>query len=171
MASPKDFVFFVLSSATGLPATGLTPTFATYKDNTGANVSQPAITEIGGGLYKFTPVFADPAKYIAFVISTGQNPPYQPGYLRPSDFYVDALETYSTDVGFTQDIVTVVQDTTALLLKHATADERVHTSGPSSGRAIRYDSADHSTVLGEWEVFGEDGTTPDVVNPYYRRKA
>jgi len=94
--SPKIVVFFLYDASTGAPKAGETPVFATYKDDLGSNVSQPAISAIGGGAYKFTPAFTT-GRGIAFNISSGSTalPLYQGGYLRPEDYLVDDIDIVS----------------------------------------------------------------------------
>lgn len=91
MASPKAEVFFLYDPATGGPKTGVTVTFDTYKDTSGSNVSQPSITEIGGGAYMFVPVFADLSKGIVYVVNAGSTaaPQRQARYMRPEDWNTD----------------------------------------------------------------------------------
>ncbi len=88
MASPQIVVFALFNSAQA-PLAGQSPTFATYKDETGTNLSQPTISEIGGGFYKFTPVLIA-GHGIAYMIDGGAlaTPQYQYNYLRPEDFYL-----------------------------------------------------------------------------------
>jgi hypothetical protein len=185
MASPRLFTFFVLHGTTNLPATGLSPSFTAYKNDLGTNLTQPTITEIGGGLYKFTPVFSDPDRGIALVVSTGHNPAYIPAYLRPEEFNLDNLDTAvssrASDAALSYlasaaDMATALTGITDLgasadtLLSHVTADERVHTSGPNANRVVRYSGDDHMTELASWDLLAEDGTTPDAVAPFYRKR-
>ena len=60
-------IYVLFFSDAGAPATGLSPTIITYKKvSDGADVgSPPAITEVGGGFYKFT---ATPAEALVAVI-------------------------------------------------------------------------------------------------------
>lgn len=52
--SASAIEYEVYCSNAGVPATGLTPTWAALKlRSSGANQSQPAITEVGGGWYKY----------------------------------------------------------------------------------------------------------------------
>jgi hypothetical protein len=93
MASPKLEVFFLYNSTTGAPLTGATPVFETYKDHLGADVTAPSISEIGGGAYKFTPVFADPNKGLVYVIDGGASsaPRRVDRFMRPEDWKLDNL--------------------------------------------------------------------------------
>lgn len=98
MASPRDVVF-ELFDASAVPLTGQAPSFTSYRDNTGTPVTPPAITELGGGQYKFTPVFPS-NKYLACMIDGGAsaNPRYQGLYVRPEDYDVDLIGGISTAV-------------------------------------------------------------------------
>src|SRR6185436_21089237 len=110
--SPQKIVFAIYDSA-NVPKTGATPVFDTYKDDSGANLSQPTINEIGGGLYSFNPTFPI-NKDIAYIINTGFNPMRYSGYARAEDFAngtfiatgavsVGATVTVSFSSGFTLD--------------------------------------------------------------------
>lgn len=91
MSAPKIVSFFCYDG-TNTPKTGLTPVFLTYKDDTGAGVTPPAITEIGGGAYKFIPTFTT-GRAILYCINPGTNitPVRLSGMVRPEDFGVDTL--------------------------------------------------------------------------------
>jgi len=92
MASPKLEVFFLYDRATGAPLAGQTigqsgVKFLSYKDDLGANVSQPTITELGSGAYGFLPVFNDPARAIIYTLDTnGVLPAYFTRFMRPEDW-------------------------------------------------------------------------------------
>jgi hypothetical protein len=79
-------VFGVYNGA--LPVTGIASSlsFHTYQDETGAFLTQPAITEIGGGLYKFTPTIV-PGHIVAWIIAVGggYSPTWLAGMIRPED--------------------------------------------------------------------------------------
>lgn len=97
MASPKVEVFFAYDSVTGLPKPGLVPTFSSYVDETGvAILPQPTITDVGGGAYVFTPVFANPAKGIIYQVATGASPGYWGRYMRPEDWNDDNADVLSS---------------------------------------------------------------------------
>lgn len=83
----EAFIFSVYNSVTGAPITGAagSMSFTTYKDDLGTNLSAPAITEVGGGLYKFVPTFTL-GRIICFILNTGNNPTYLAGSIRPEDF-------------------------------------------------------------------------------------
>lgn len=55
----------------GAPLTGLTPTFTAYKTLAGVNAAAPAVTELGLGLYGFTPSATDNSTGIAFILYGG----------------------------------------------------------------------------------------------------
>lgn len=149
MASPKIEVFFVYSAATGAPLTGLTPTFSTYKDDTGSNLAQPSITEIGGGAYKFTPTFADLTKGIVYVVDAGATAAsrYFARYMRPEDWNDDYLgELYDYTTGVWQ----------------------VHTSGPDANRIVFY-KQDGVTVVAKYDLKDSAGAAT-ATNAYKRVK-
>lgn len=92
MASPQ-IVVFPLFDNTQTPWPGQTPTFSSYTDETGTPITPPVITEVAGGFYAFTPVFT--ANHgIAYMIDGGASavPRYQYDWIRPEDFYVDAIK-------------------------------------------------------------------------------
>ena len=140
MPSPQIITFFLFTGG-NTPVTGATPSFITYKDETGANLSQPTIHEIGGGAYYFTPVFTV-GHGIAYVIGTGvANPPLVYGYLRPEGFGVDSL------------------------LDEAFGKWQIMTTGPDINKLVLYRS--DGTVLQKFLL--EDGAgTPTYINPYAR---
>jgi hypothetical protein len=145
--SPKIVVFFLYDSTTGAPLAGQTPTFSTYKDDTGTNLTQPVISEIGGGAYKFTPTFPS-GRGIAFAISSGSAnalPAYQVGYLRPEDYFVDDI---------------------AILKQIETGKWQIHTSGPEANRLVIYD-ADGTTVLYRFDLADSSGAATTVA-PFRR---
>jgi hypothetical protein len=88
MASPKLEVFFLYNATTGAPLTGQTGlTFTSYKNDLGTNLAQPTISELGGGAYGFTPVFADLARGITYLVNTnGAVPAYFSRFMRPEDW-------------------------------------------------------------------------------------
>ena len=96
MASPRLEVFAVYDALTGVPKTGYAASlvFSAYKTDLGVDVTpQPAIIEIGGGLYGFLPVFADLARGIAYIVSTtGASPAYVSRYMRPEDWRADDID-------------------------------------------------------------------------------
>lgn len=96
--SPKIEVFTFYSASTGLPLSGLTPTFSTYKNSSGTTLSTPTISAVGAsGVYKFTPSFADPDKGIVYIVDGGAtaNPRYHARYVRPEDWNLPTSTTVS----------------------------------------------------------------------------
>lgn len=147
MSSPKNFVFFLYDASTGAPLAGQTPTFSTYKDTTGANVSQPSITDLGGGAYSFVPVFPTD-RGLAFVVNGGSaSPPYQGGFLRPEDYNVDIL---------------------TLLQKYEEGRWKIFTTGADVNRLVIYDT-DGTTPLIKFDLKDAAGS-PTFVNPFERVK-
>lgn len=148
MASPKIEVFFLYSESTGDPLTGQVPTFFTYKDDLGANIAQPTISEIGGGAYKFTPVFADPDRGIVYVIESGAGafPLFVSRFMRPEDWNTDDIS-----------VVTKITE----------GRWKIHTSGPDANRLVIYDD-DGITPIKKFNLFAADGVTPTTTNPFER---
>lgn len=146
MASPKILVFALFRASDGTPFTGQTPTFSNYTDETGSAVTPPAISEIGGGLYKFTPVF--PTDHgIAFVIDAGASAAsrYVYGYLRPEDYYLDKILDLQDEVLGKWEVVT---------------------SGLDANRLVLY-RQDGTTVLVKFDLTDNSGS-PTTTAPYKR---
>lgn len=137
MASPKIEVIFLYDASTGSPLTGATITFDTYKNDAGTNVSQPSITEIGGGAYKFTPVFADEDRGIVYVANAGSTatPQRVARYMRPEDWITDDIGT---------------------LTKYAEGRWKIHTTGMDANRIVFYDT-DGTTVFAKFDLKDQDG--------------
>lgn len=171
MSSPKLEVLFVFNATTGLPQAGLTLTFSTYKDDQGNNLTQPTITEIGGGAYKFTPVFSDATKGIVYIVATGANPAYLMRYMRPEDWNADNADVASSTLA-TASSLTTASSTISSVLKWVSADEELVTSGGDAGRKVYRDSSDHSTVLGKFDLLESDGVTKDSTGTitFHKRK-
>lgn len=67
-----DRISFALYDAvTGAPLTGATPAFVQYRDILGNARTPPAITELGGGQYGFSPTDADEAARVAYLLDAG----------------------------------------------------------------------------------------------------
>lgn len=147
MASPKIEVFFLYDS-NGAPLTGATPVFDTYKDDLGTNLSQPTISEIGGGAYKFTPdITTNPDRGIAYVIDGGvsANPRRLARYVRPEDYALDlVLDLHDMEFGKWQ----------------------IFTSGGDIHRLVTY-RADGVTILKKFNLFDSAGV-PTAINPFRR---
>jgi hypothetical protein len=62
--------FTVYFSSSGVPATGLSPTWTSLKEVDGTNYTQPTILEIGGGWYKYI-LSASQFEHIVGVIDGG----------------------------------------------------------------------------------------------------
>lgn len=158
MASPKIEVIFLYNETTGSPVTGATLTFETYKDNTGANVTPPSVTEIGGGAYSFTPTFTA-NKGIVYVLRTdtsGATPKRMARYMRPEDWNTD-----NSDVP-----TSTVNDTVAELLVIAKGKWEIKTTGPDANRLILY-AADGTTVIQKFDLKDSIGAATSTT-PYSR---
>lgn len=150
MPSPQIEVLFFYDLSTGAPLTGLTPVFEFYKDDLGANLTPPTITEIGGGAYKFTPAFpADPLRAVIYVVDAGAtaNPRRQARFVRPEDWNTDVF-----DMGDVQD---------AVLGKW-----EIKTTGPDANHLIFY-RLDGVTVLKKFLLTDAAGV-PTTINPFKR---
>ena len=98
------YPFYVTNA--GAPIAGLTPTWNTLKKvSNGANVSQPAISELGGGWYKFTitPLYGE--RYIG-TIDAGVGQPATERYYNVEfseethgkrNYYLHATPIYNED--------------------------------------------------------------------------
>lgn len=145
MASPQVVIFVLYDESTGVPLTGATPVFDTYKDDTGTNIAQPAITEVGGGAYKFAPVFPT-NKGLVYVIDggAGSSPRRQAAFLRPEDFYLDIIKD--------------LQDETL-------GEWRIFTSGVDANRMVLYKQ--DGSVLKKFDLQNSSGS-PTTSNPFRR---
>ena len=154
MASPKIEVLFFFNASTGTPLTGLTPTFSSYKDDLGVDVTQPSITEIGGGAYKFTPTFADPDRGIIYVIDGGASaaPRYYSRFMRPEDW--------------AEDDIAAIQATVERLKLLKEGRWKIFTTGGDAGRLVLY-AADNTTVIQKWDL--KDATGAANINNVYER--
>lgn len=94
LASPKLEVFAFYNSS-NVPLAGLSVSFAAYRDSSGAVVASPAVSEMGDGLYKFTPVFSDVTKGIGYIADGGSTayPRYYSRYMRPEDWNTDSVDS------------------------------------------------------------------------------
>lgn len=148
MASPKIEVIFVYNETTGSPVTGATFTFETYKDNTGANISPPSITEIGGGAYAFTPSFTTD-KGIVYILradTSNVTPKRVSRYMRPEDWNTD-----NSDIP-TSTIESKIDE----LLQISKGKWEIKTSGPDANRLIFYES-DGVTVIQKFDLKDSSG--------------
>ncbi len=146
--SPKPQVFLVLDPVTNLPLTGGAGgmTFEFYAKDDGTPIgSHPSITEIGGGQYKFSASFSDPTHGICWVISTGANPAYVSGYLRPEDYFSD----------YTQSIY-----------KIETNKWQIFTSGPNANTLCFFDD-DGTTILYQFDL-ADSADAPTSTTPFKR---
>lgn len=145
--SPKIVEFAVFNIGTGAPLTGAAGamSFSTYTDETGAAITPPAIVEIGGGLYKFTPTFPSIVHGIAYMINTGANPTYLSGYIRPEDYFIDEID---------------------LIRKLQTNKWAIITTGGDANKMVFYDD-DGTTPLLKVALV-DAGGTPTSTNPFAR---
>jgi len=146
MASPKIEVLFFYSASTGAPLTGLTPTFTTYSDTSGTPVAQPAVSEIGGGAYKFTPTLTA-NQGIVYVLDAGATatPRYATRYMRYEDYFTD----------YTKDIYQYEQ-----------GRWKIFTTGPDANRMVFYED-DGTTVLKKFDLLDSAGS-PTTSSPFER---
>jgi hypothetical protein len=66
-----DTIAFGLFTAANAPKTDATPTFTAYRNRSGTARSQPTITHVGGGVYRFQPTTADVLEGIVWAIDAG----------------------------------------------------------------------------------------------------
>jgi hypothetical protein len=172
MASPKILTFAVFNTTTGVPQSGLAGSlvFASYKDDTGANLTQPSFVEIGSsGIYYFLPVFTA-NRGIAFMIATGANPAYVSGYLRPEDFNIDNADattsSVATAVGNVLTALATAQTDLTLIKKLQTNKWEIKVTGPDANRMIFYDDDDVTPIL-KVDLLDQNGL-PTSTNPYAR---
>lgn len=158
MPSPKIEVIFLYNETTGLPMTGATFTFETYKDNTGANVTPPAITEIGGGVYSFAPSFTA-NKGIVYILradTANATPKRVARYVRPEDWNTD-----NSDIPFST-INSAVEE----LVSIAKGKWEIKTTGPDANRLILYD-IDGTTIIQKFDLKDASGS-PTSTSVYKR---
>lgn len=150
MAAPRIEVFAVFNPSTGAPLTGAAGgmSFSTYTDDLGVAVTpQPSITEIGGGLYRFTPTFPPSAsRALVYVVNTGGNvPAYYFRLVRPEDWNADKI----------QDLMDV-----------AFGKWQIFSTGPDANRIVLY-RADGVTVLARFDLKNLSGN-PSITNVFQR---
>lgn len=148
MASPKLEVFFLYDN-NGDPKTGVVGiTFSAYKNELGTNLTQPAITEIGGGAYSFLPIFTADHGIVYVINTNGSNPKYVQKFIRPEDYAAENIgQSFvdATDVALGKwEIVSV---------------------GPDANRLILY--RQDNTILKKFDLFDQDGL-PTSFNPFKR---
>lgn len=177
MASPKLETIALYNPATGLPLTGQASfmSFDSYVDDTGSALSAPIITEIGAsGVYKFTPVFANPAKGISYILNcgTGANPPRTARYMRPEDWNADNANVLSSTLATASSVSTINGTlTTIQTIVQSISDVElgkwvVSTSGPTANQLLLY-KPDGTTLIATFDLQDQNGV-PTTTNPYRR---
>lgn len=114
-ASPQQ-VAFALFNTDYTPATGQVLTFTTYNNENGTPITPPGISELGGGFYRFAPVFDSSHTAFAYLIDTAGTiqPAVVYGYIDETDFSPPAptppepslfntLSTTTTTINYGQD--------------------------------------------------------------------
>jgi hypothetical protein len=167
MASPKIEVIFIYDSD-GEPLEGQVPSFETYKDDLGADLVQPVVTEIGGGAYKFTPSFPTD-RGIVYVLNTdtGGNPTRIAKFMRPEDFNLDNCDVLTSSVDASGSLT--IEPKIDELLQIQKGKWEIKTIGEDANRLIIYE-ADGSTVLQKFDLADKDGL-PTSINPFKRTPA
>ena len=164
MSSPKIVTFALFNITTGAPLTGQAPSmsFTTYKNETGTDLTPPAIVEIGNGLYYFTPIFTA-GHGIAYILNTGSgaNPTGLSGYLRPEDFNTDNIDVASSTL---QTAIANVASIVAILRQVAIGKAQLFTTGPDANKIVFYDT-DNTTVIAKLALFDANGV-PTTTNPF-----
>ena len=99
-------------------------------------VAPPAISEVGNGAYKFTPVFPTD-KGLVWVINggAGSHPRYQAGFNRPEDYSGDLLQDMSDQMFGEMRLVTTGPDANRLVLYR-----------PDSSVLLKFDLLDADNV-------------------------
>lgn len=123
--------------------TGLTPAFLMYKNaDTLANITPPAISELGGGMYYFDPSVTDPE--IVFQIDGGASLPSDIRYVS-SSFYAREADALTRAVG--------------LLHENSVMDNITYTVGGklTSARVRLYDSKVNALAAGVTGLLHEYG--------------
>jgi hypothetical protein len=146
MSSPKNFAFTVYDPATGLPKNGIVGqlSFITYVDDTGVNVTPPAISAVAGGGYQFTPTFpTDHGIYFEIAVAGGYMPLVVPGYLRPEDYAVDSIAGMVADIASLKDF--------------QQGSWEIPTTGPDANRIV-FKALDGVTVVGRYDLKHADDT-------------
>jgi hypothetical protein len=99
MASPRVVIFPIFDATTKAPLAGQAPTFAYYRDETGVALAQPAITELGGGFYKFTPTLQT-NHIVVYMLDcgAGADDRYPYDMIRAEDFDLDLVSGVAASV-------------------------------------------------------------------------
>jgi hypothetical protein len=119
MPSPQIVQFTLIDPSTFAPVTGAVPTFVTYKDETGTNLSQPTIHEVGGGAYYFTPVFTlDHTIHYLINPNASSQPVRVAGMVRPEDFAQEGQWRIFNTGGNTNQLWYYAADNTTVLAKY-----------------------------------------------------
>jgi len=159
MASPQLQEFCIVDASTGVEVIGATigPSgihFSYYKDETGANLSMPTITEKGGGWYGFLPVFTT-GHCIQYSIQCGSAyvPSVVSNFLRPEDYAAELLDTSTLSTKLDE------------LLDLGEGRWTIEKTGPNANRLVLYDR--NGALLGTCDLLDSLGN-PTSVNPYTR---
>lgn len=99
--------YVVYFSDSGVAATGLTPTWDTLKRvSDGADQSQPSISEVGGGWYKYTTTIPVGETWVGVInggVSLGDVDRFVPIDMRENDFDLDKFEEIFVTTKFDED--------------------------------------------------------------------
>lgn len=146
MATPTPEVFFVYDDS-GSPLTGVAAdmSFSLYATEAGAAITPPAITEIGGGAYKFTPATPPTGHGIVYLVATGHQPKFTGRYFRVEDYAADQ-----------------VPDIRNLLY----GNSEMKTTGGDANRQLIY-GPDGTTVIARFNLFDVTGA-PSIFSPIRR---
>lgn len=150
MSNSPHILTFQALDATGAPLTGAAGSFSflLYADDQGTSLTSPTITELSGGLYKFTPNFSvSPARGVVYVLdlSASAFPRYYSGYIRPEDWEEDKIEP---------------------ILSSMIGKLEIFNSGPDNNRAVLY-YRDGVTVLAKFDLQDIVGN-PSISNVFRR---
>jgi hypothetical protein len=146
MASPTPEVIVVYDN-NGDPLPGAVADMSWAKSSTeaGASIITPAITDIGGGVYTFTPPIPPIGHGWVYVLATGHQPKYYTRYFRPEDYNADLLP----------DIKNFLFGTW-----------KIFTTGADANRMVFY-APDGITVMAKYDLKDASGVAT-VFNPFSR---
>jgi hypothetical protein len=170
MASPRREIYLATNATSGAPLSGLTPTFLTYKDETGTNLTQPSITEVGTtGIYMFTPTLQI-NHIIVYVIDNGASAAnrYEWGTIRAEEYDIDLV---AGNPAATWDVVRsghVTAGTYGALMRLLTAIFAGRVVIDSALGTIKIYDLDGTTLLQTQLLFASDGTTPKGLDAVIR---
>jgi len=160
MASPRTYQFAIFDVNTGAPLPGQTPSFVTYCDETGLDITPPVIHEIKGGLYYFIPTFRSNHALAAMIdLGAGSLSRYWIVNERPEDYDVDLISGISTNAGTAASQATIAR-------KHLQNTKKVDSG---TNREVVYDD-DQTTPFDQYDLKDSAGTPTTGPNIFQKVK-